>query len=66
MAIRIIDPVPHKSVVKEHICTHCGARLEYTPTDVIHHVIRDYRGDSDTLYTIQCPQCNDSQPVRLY
>jgi hypothetical protein len=34
MAIRIIDPGPHKSVVKEVICQNCGATLEYTPADV--------------------------------
>jgi len=63
MAIRIVDPGPHKSVVKETICQHCGATLEYTPADVQERYVTDYGGGGDTIKWINCPQCEHNQRV---
>lgn len=66
MVIRVIDDKPHKSMVKEVICTHCGVTLEYTPVDVKENIVRDYTGDSDVIRYIQCPKCNHKQNVRSF
>lgn len=64
MAIQVIDKGPHKSVVKEVVCTNCGATLAYTPSDVYTQVVRDYGGGADDVSTIRCPQCEHNQVVR--
>jgi ribosomal protein S27E len=64
MAIQIVDKGPHKSVVKEVVCTNCGATLAYTPADVQSKVVADYGGGSDVVKTIHCPQCEHNQSVR--
>jgi hypothetical protein len=64
MAIRIIDPNPHKSVVKEAICQNCGVTLEYTPSDVKEQVVTDYGGGSDMVKWIDCPKCGHDVRVR--
>lgn len=58
MAIKIIDTVPHHSVVKEVICRHCGVTLQYTPSDVKSRVVSDYTGSTDTYRHITCPACS--------
>jgi len=66
MVIRVIDPNPHKSVVKEVICRNCGATLEYTPADVQSYTHHDYGGGSDVVCYIPCPQCQNKQTVRSF
>jgi hypothetical protein len=55
--VKIIDPIPHKSVVKEKICSHCGVTLQYVPVEVKSEIHRDYGGGSDIYYFIECPGC---------
>jgi RNase P subunit RPR2 len=62
--VKIVDPGPDPSVVKRRVCTNCGAVLEYVPRDIQHRSVTDYTGDSDVVYFIVCPQCNDKQNVK--
>lgn len=57
--IQVLDPKPHKSVVKEVICCNCGVTLSYTPNDVQKRVIVDYGGGRDTIRFINCPPCGN-------
>lgn len=63
MAIKVIKTEPHNSVVKEHVCKHCGSTLQYTPVDVKERRVSDYLGDIDVFEFIVCPVCNDKQTV---
>lgn len=56
----IIDPKPQDSVVKIAICTtSCGAKIGYTPKDVIkQEYVRDYGGGGDTYVVLRCPNCS--------
>ena len=64
--LRVLDPNPHKSVVKEVICRNCGATLEYVPADITQETHHDYGGGSDTYYFIDCPKCNQQVSVKRY
>jgi len=64
MVVRVIDPKPDPSVVKQVICRNCGAKLEYVPNDVKSKSVSDYGGGSDTYYWIDCPQCSNQVNVR--
>lgn len=55
--VTVVSNIPHKSVVKETICTHCGSTLEYVPNDVDRFTITDYDGSSETYTQILCPNC---------
>ena len=44
-------------VAKQVTCEHCGSILEYTPNDIKAECVKDYRGDSEMYYYIQCPVC---------
>ncbi len=57
MVIRIINEVPHPTVVKEVICKNCGVTLEYTPSDVTENRYTDYGGGSGVQGLIGCPKC---------
>jgi len=54
----------HPSVVKQKICYHCGAVLEYVPKDVKERVETDYTGGRDVVRYIDCPACNHSLNIR--
>ena len=58
MVIRIINEVPHPTVVKEVICKNCGVTLEYTPSDVTENRYRDYDGGGGVQGLIGCPKCS--------
>jgi len=64
MVIKVIKEGPDPSVVKQVVCSHCGATLEYTPIDVQQRSYTDYGGDSDTSYWINCPKCSSHISVR--
>ena len=64
--VKVVNVGPDPSIVKRHICTNCGATLEYVPKDIKSRSVTDYTGDSDTVYYIICPQCNDQQSVKRY
>jgi len=57
MAVRIVDPEPHKSVVKEIVCGNCGVTLSYVPHDEDSYQQSYYDGSTDTKYFIPCPKC---------
>ena len=62
--VRIVKLEPHHSVVKEVVCNHCGATLEYTPIDVVSEMITDYTGSSETVKHIKCPNCGNKKYVK--
>lgn len=64
--VTIVNPGPDPSVVKRHICTNCGAVLEYVPRDIKSQTTGDYGGGSDTWHYIICPQCRDNQTIKRY
>jgi hypothetical protein len=64
MAIRIINEVPHPTVVKEVICKNCGVTLEYTPADVEINKYTDIDGGRGVQGLIGCPKC--SKPIIVY
>lgn len=63
--VKVISTVPHKSVVKEVVCKHCGATLEYTPNDVVENHWKDYSGDSNITQFIVCPNCSKEAIIRV-
>jgi DNA-directed RNA polymerase subunit RPC12/RpoP len=60
MAVQIIDPKPHHSVVKEVLCRDCGVKLSYTPNDIKRKSHTDYTGGTDEYKTIKCPSCSNT------
>ena len=64
--VRVVDVGPDKSVVKEVVCRHCGARLEYVPMDIKSRTYSDYGGGCDTDYFIKCPPCGNEVQVKRY
>ena len=64
--VRVVKQEPHPSVVKEVVCRHCGATLEYVPADIQRRIETDYGGGRDTVYFIQCPPCGNHQTVKAY
>jgi ribosomal protein S27E len=59
MAVKIIDPIPSKEVVKEVLCKMCGVKLSYVPFDVKYH---DSEYSSDYSY-IKCPNCKEEVEI---
>jgi len=55
--VKIINEVPHPSIIKEVLCRNCGCTLSYTPNDVVQSRHFDYGGGSDLIYHIVCPKC---------
>lgn len=65
--VRVVDPGPHHTVVKEVVCRNCGAKLEYVPRDIRSRRYTDYGGGSDTHHWIDCPPCgNEVAVTKLY
>lgn len=64
--VRVVKQEPHPSVVKEVICRHCGATLEYVPADVKRRIETDYTGGKETVFFIECPPCGHHQTVKGY
>jgi predicted RNA-binding Zn-ribbon protein involved in translation (DUF1610 family) len=57
--MKIISVKPAKSVVKRVVCKDCGAKIEYTPNDVITlWSSRDYGGGPDGATGFKCPNCS--------
>lgn len=63
--IKVISTVPHKTVVKEVVCDHCGATLEYTPNDVVKQQWTDYSGDINVTSFIVCPNCSKEAVISV-
>ena len=49
---------------KQATCTNCASVLSYMPSERKKHTHRDYTGDVDTYYTINCPACGEKTIVR--
>jgi len=66
MAIKIIDEKPSPQVAKQTVCTNCGVRLEYVPSDTRTEIRRDYTGDADSYRVIDCPKCKHKLTVGFH
>lgn len=64
MVVKVIKTKPDKSVVKELVCRHCGATLEYTPTDVRSCHGTDLGGGPDGQEWVDCPNCKERAVIR--
>lgn len=64
--VTVVKKDPHPSVVKELICRHCGATLQYTPSDLKSYKHCDYGGGCDVYYFINCPSCDTKINVNKY
>ena len=62
--VTVVNAQPHASVIKEAICRHCGATLQYVPVDVHEKKVCDYTGDCDIVKFIRCPKCLSEVGVR--
>lgn len=50
--VRVVDPGPHHTVVKEVVCRNCGAKLEYVPRDIRSRRYTDYGGGVPDWYMV--------------
>lgn len=64
MAVRKVGD--DEKAVKRVTCHRCGSILEYLLVDVKNRVHTDYSGTSETLYWIDCPQCQSQIEVKAY
>jgi DNA-directed RNA polymerase subunit RPC12/RpoP len=64
MMVRVVKTEPHPSVVKEVVCSYCGATLEYVPADRKQKQVSDYIGDKETVNYIVCPPCGHEVEVK--
>lgn len=64
--VTVVSTTPHPSVVKETVCRHCGATLQYVPNDIQNRVVIDYAGGRDVVYFILCPACGKQVTVKGY
>jgi len=65
MTVRVIDIKPHPTVVKQIVCKHCGATLEYTPHDTktkTYTCMGDPSGDE----YVECPNCSKHAVIRAW
>lgn len=65
MVVKIIDPEPAKTVVKEVICKRCGVKLSYVPNDVSTKTY-SCMGESDSMSYITCAGCKKDVEVTAY
>lgn len=54
----IIDPKPHKSVVRKTVCQHCGVKFGFTLNEARERYIRDWGGGGETYLEVNCPGCS--------
>lgn len=62
--VTVVSTVPHRDVVKETVCRHCGVTLQYVPTDVKNDYTTDYTGGRDYYKFIGCPACGKEVKVK--
>lgn len=60
--IKVLERGPAPEVKKEIVCKSCGARLEYTPNDVVELSLGYVMGDLDIALGFKCPvpECGKS------
>jgi len=63
MAVRVINEIPDKSVLKEEICKMCGIAIEYAPIDVRSQRVTCF-DESETFRWVGCPKCKSKITVR--
>ena len=56
--VTVIKKEPDGSVLKEIVCSNCGATLTYVPNEVQSYNGTDYSGGSDGCEWVDCPNCN--------
>ena len=66
MVVKVENPEPAKSVIKEVICQNCGALLSYVPNDVKSVHGTDIGGGPDGREWVDCPQCNKEAVIRTW
>jgi len=64
--VTVVSTIPHPRVVKEAICSNCGATLNYVPADINERVEIDYTGGRDLVHFIKCPPCGNNIYVKRY
>lgn len=64
--IRVIKKEPSPKVAKEILCGHCGATLEYTPSDLKRYDGKDISGGPDGREWFVCPLCNHDVTVNSW
>lgn len=64
--VRVVEYKPAPAVVKQIICTNCGALLEYTPHEVQRYSGRDISGGPDGMEWIDCPVCTNRAVIRAW
>jgi len=53
------------TVIKRTTCLNCAAIIEYTLSETRAKTVYDYRGDSDTMRVLDCPQCKHTINVQF-
>ncbi len=61
--VTVLRIEPDRSVVKEVVCRHCGATLQYIPNEVQSYHGRDYSGGADGYEWVNCPNCGGEAVV---
>jgi len=64
MTVKVVSDKPVRT--RKVVCTKCSFELEYTGEDVKSYDKRDYSGDLDTYYYIECPRCSKQVFVRAW
>lgn len=62
--IKVIGQDPTKTY--QASCSNCGARLEFTKSDVKSQHGKDYSGGSDGKEWIDCPQCGHEVVIHAW
>lgn len=66
MAVKVVKVEPDPKIVKQIVCRHCGATLEYVPNDVKSRHGTDYGGGPDGCEWVDCPNCNKKAIIRSW
>jgi hypothetical protein len=64
--VKVISTEPHESVVKQVVCKHCWATLEYVPNEVKSYHGTDMGGGPDGREWVDCPNCNKEATIRSW
>ena len=62
--VKVVGEAPE--AVKQAVCRHCAAKLEYTPRDVKERHGKDYSGGADGQEWIDCPRCGHEVVLRAW
>ena len=65
MTVKIVDPNPDPSIIKNVICKMCGVKLSYVPNDIDKETT-SCCGDSTTRDFITCANCKHKIVLRSY